>query len=297
MSRIPIASIFFASVLLGGTSLAYEGGAPSNVAGAPGQGTCLGCHSGFALNSGPAGFSIAAPSTTVGLSSLAVQTLFTGSGAPQRGFEITMRSGAGAFAGTWQITNATTTHLANSSHVTHTSAGTLATSWSMTWAPPVTLAAGPLKFYAAGLEANGNGSSSGDHVYSTSSTVYQARLATPTATWPMGTIQTLTLDAPTRSGDDYVVALSHSATPTPLGGAMILPVDATSPLFSLVWNAPAMFPGFLGTLDGTGHAQAQVILPPLPGLSGFPLHFAYATFQPGTITVSEVSNRVAVTLQ
>ncbi|HKB15068.1 MAG TPA: hypothetical protein VKF62_03335, partial [Planctomycetota bacterium] len=60
-----------------------------------------------------------------------------------------------------------------------------------------------------------------------STTVYRARLTTPNAGGPLGTTQMLTLDAPTRAGHDDVVALSHAATPTPLGGAMVLPVDAT----------------------------------------------------------------------
>jgi hypothetical protein len=233
----------------------------------------------------------------VGLSSLTVQALFTVSSTPTHGFEVTARNSAGAWAGTWTITNSTTTKLANSSHVTHKTAGITVTSWSMSWTPPATLPPGPIKFYGAGNEANGNGSDSGDHIYTASRTVYQARLASANATWPMGTTQDLTLDAPTQPSDDYVIALSHSTTFTPLGGPMSLPVDASSPLFSLVWNAPAMFPGFLGTLDGTGHGTAQVILPNIPALAGFPLHFAFATFQPGTTTVSEISNRVSVTLQ
>ncbi len=297
MKRVPILLPLFLSVTLAAQARADGNGAPANFAGAPGQNNCTSCHSTFPLNSGTAQFSISAPFTTVGPSTMPIQVLLTGSTMPKHGFEITMRSSAGAFAGTWQITNSTTTHLANASHVTHSGPGNQLTSWGMNWLLPGTLPAGPIKFYAAGLDGNGNGSSSGDRVYTTSATVYQARLTTPNAGWPLGTTQTLTLDAPTRPGHDYVVALSHAATPTPLGGAMVLPVDATSPLFTLVWSIPSMFPGFMATLDATGHSQAQVILPPIPSAVGFPLHFAYATFEPGTTTVSEVSNAVSVTLQ
>jgi hypothetical protein len=51
-----------------------------------------------------------------------------------------------------------------------------------------------------------------------------------------------------------------------------------------------VFSNFLGTLDATGMATAQLNAPPIPGFAGITMHYAYALNNPWDF----VSNPVAV---
>jgi len=77
---------------------------------------------------------------------------------------------------------------------------------------------------------------------------------------------------------------------------LIPPIDTTSPLFELSLSTPAIFEDFLGVLDGSGSATAQVNIPNLPGLSGFVIHFAGATLGAGG-SLTGMSNPVTITIQ
>jgi hypothetical protein len=79
-------------------------------------------------------------------------------------------------------------------------------------------------------------------------------------------------------------------TPLP-GGLVTLPLNwdvFTDFVISLI-NTP-VFLNFMGTLDATGSATAQLNAPPVPGFAGVTMHYAYALNQPWNF----VSNPIAV---
>jgi hypothetical protein len=286
-------------VLLGlpivvGLGVASTSGSPGGYSSAPGQSNCTACHGSFPLDTGPNDLLISVPATKVGLTSVPIQVSFASTSAFKHGFELAARDVLDLKVGTLQITDATNTKLV-SNNVTHTSTGSGKSTWATSWTPSGVVPAGPITFYASGLEGNGGGTS-GDYVYTALAKVYQAQISTPAATWPLGTTQPLTLKAPTRPGDDYIVALSDGTSPTVLPGGLVIPIDLSSSLFLAGITTPAFFQNFIGTLDAAGNAQAQVLIPPLPFLSGFVLHFAFAAVAPGQPLATEVSNRITVTL-
>ena len=281
--------------LVGSLGISKTSGSPGGYSSAPGESDCTSCHDTFSLDSGPNLLSIGAAPASVGLASVPVQVSFATPGPDKFGFEISARDNFGAKVTAWEITDSTHTKT-TSGNVTQTSAGAQLSSWTMAWNPPAGLPPGPVTFYVAGLEGNGGGTS-GDYVYTSEALLYQAEISTPLSTWPLGTMQPLALAAPTRGGDSYIIALSDSTTPTTLPGGLVIPVDLGSPLFSVGITTPAFFQGFFGTLDGAGNAAAQVVIPSLPILSGFELHFAFAAVAPGGGIETEVSNRVSVILQ
>jgi len=75
------------------------------------------------------------------------------------------------------------------------------------------------------------------------------------------------------------------------GGLAVMPLNwdlFTS--FTVDFIKTPLFMNFLGTLDGSGMAAAQMNLPPVPGAAGFSLYFAYALNGPWDF----VSNNVQV---
>jgi hypothetical protein len=56
------------------------------------------------------------------------------------------------------------------------------------------------------------------------------------------------------------------------------------------------FPGFRGTLDARGGAQAPLQIPPLPSLLGVRLFVAMATLQSGNTDVEETSRVTTITI-
>jgi len=285
------------SVLVVGLTLttASTGGSPGGYSSAPGESNCASCHGTFPLDSGPNTFTVGAPASSAGLVTVPVQVSLADAGAPKSGFEVSARDAAGNKVSTWQITDGTNTKLV-SGNVTQTSSGTSKASWDMTWDVPASLPAGPITFYACGLDGNGGGTS-GDYVYTATAEVYQAEITAAATVWPLGSTQALQLSAPTRPNDEYIVGMSDGTSPTPIPGGLVLPIDLGSPLFKIGISNPTIFQNFIGTLDGAGNATAQVFIPPLPILSGFELHFAFAAVVPGVGVASEVSNRVSVTIQ
>ncbi len=105
----------------------------------------------------------------------------------------------------------------------------------------------------------------------------------------------LYLDNPSHKLKPYLMLMSATGTKPgfPLGSAHVpLNVDALTLLvLPLVNTAP--FQGFLGTLDKDGLGVAKLTVPPVPGLVGLKLWFAYV--QDGT-TWDFASNAVQVTL-
>jgi hypothetical protein len=75
------------------------------------------------------------------------------------------------------------------------------------------------------------------------------------------------------------------------GGLEILPItwDLFTDFASTLINS-SLFYNFLGTLDSSGNASAQIHSPPLPGFSGITMYYAYALNNPWDF----VSNPVAI---
>lgn len=292
-------TIVLTVVVLGTVCVGYSGGPPVGKTGAPGESTCRDCHDDFALNSGSAAFSITAPPAATS-GSLSLQVAFTGSNTPRHGFQITARDSSGNPAGTWSLPAPLLTQANGPDHVNHRLAGTTMTNWPVDWSPPSSLANGPLTFYAAGNEANGNGNDDGDFIYTTTTKVYRAALSTATTTWPIGTLQTINLSAPHVAGDGYALVASDSTQPTSLGGPFVAPVDGTTALAQLSLSLPSIFQDFVGSLDAQGQATARVLVPNLPSLSGMVAHLAYIAFDTSALPAlvpTEVSHRLTVTVQ
>jgi hypothetical protein len=86
------------------------------------------------------------------------------------------------------------------------------------------------------------------------------------------------------------VSGTDPGTPLP-GGITTLPLnwDVFTDFVIALINTP-VFLNFLGTLDVTGCAAAQMNAPPIPGFSGVTMHYAYALNNPWDF----VSNPVAI---
>ena len=97
-----------------------------------------------------------------------------------------------------------------------------------------------------------------------------------------GSTLSLDLSAPFFAGAAYFVgasATANSGIPTPWG---TVPLDVDF-LFNLVPQFPLNFVDFSGTLDGTGIGQANFVIPPVAGLSGFSFHTAAIIIDGGII--------------
>jgi hypothetical protein len=291
---VAVAAVFLGPVGL--LTFANPGGPPPGFTNAPGEGNCSACHTTYAVNSGLAGFSITAPGAPTPGVAQTIGVGFTNSSTFRHGFQITARSGTGSSLGTWQATSALTKNAPGGFHHEQNVAGSLVSSWTMNWTPPATIANGPIIFYAAGVEGINDDSPLNDHVYTTVAKMYQATLSTPTTAWPIGTTQTLTLSAPTHAGQVYMIVPSDSATPYSLGGPFLLEVDPTTGFLDVALQSPDIFQNILSNLNGSGQTTASVVIPAYPPLIGLPLHFAAAVAD-GTLSPTEVSNRVTVTFQ
>src|SRR5882672_10485933 len=162
------------------TVRAFSTGPPGGVTGAPGDfGTCANCHFGPARNGQ---FTISAPQTYVPGQTYQITVTHTNSDATRQrwGFELTALS-SGTKAGELQNLSALTQILNNEGpgasrqYIEHASGGTFqgqtgGASWTFNWIAPATNV-GPVTFYAAGNQANGDGSPSGDQIYTTQATV------------------------------------------------------------------------------------------------------------------------------
>lgn len=278
------------------SSVAFTGGPPAGFTGGGGESSCIACHAGGTLNSGPAVFATGGDATLGFSGSALVTAAFTSTPSIKHGFQFCVRDSANVLVSGWLVNN-TTVQKTGSYHVNHTAAGTTLTGWNATLTPAAALPAGPLSVYAAGNQTNNNNAPSGDLIYTQSHKLYQAGLSAA-ATWPLGSLQALALAAPTRPGDSYVLALSELAGSTPLGGVFTVPVNLAGMFTPFAWD-PAFSPffmNFIGALDNAGAATAAMFVPALPALSGMTLNFAYATVNPVTYAVTEVSNAVSRTL-
>ncbi|BBO18955.1 conserved hypothetical protein [Candidatus Brocadia pituitae] len=164
------ANILFASAI---GPIAYCTGAPND------NGTCNAddCHNSFDLNSGNATFSITAPDTYTPGKTMKIEVSFLDSGRERHGFEMTALDANGNRVGTFKKIGNTTQVISpndyrgleqadKGKYIEHAFKGIKKKSWKVKWKAP-SGAADPITFYAAGCEADGDGNSTNDYIYTT----------------------------------------------------------------------------------------------------------------------------------
>jgi hypothetical protein len=155
------------------TTTAFSSGPPPGVTGAPGEATCTSCH--FPVSPGSGQFTITAPQNynPGQIYQIVVQHMTADTTRRRWGFQLTSLAG-GTMAGTLADTNGNTQTLDGGNgrfYMEHTTAGTFAGQtggavWTFNWTAPATNV-GPVTFYAAGNQANNNGNSDGDRIFTT----------------------------------------------------------------------------------------------------------------------------------
>ncbi len=151
----------------------YASGAPGGHTGSPGDGgiTCArgGCHSSYSPVYDAPNVSISTdiPSQGYRPDSTYTVTAKIKKGGNTFGFEATVEDSNDQKIGDPQITQGNSTQLTNNGNaVTHTSngnGGSGSRTWEFEWKAPST-GVGPITFYAAFNEANGNGNPTGDSI-------------------------------------------------------------------------------------------------------------------------------------
>ena len=155
---------------------AYRTGAPVDI------GTCKerGCHNSFLLNSGNAKFSISTiPAFYTPGKTLQVIVSFQNWTGKMHGFEIMALNADLKRVGKFTSIDSYTQVIPpgddrglkfkdKGKYLEHALPGAKKTTptWKFKWKAPLTTT-GPITFYAAGNDANGNGKSGGDHIYTT----------------------------------------------------------------------------------------------------------------------------------
>ncbi len=160
---------FIAALVIPALSLAYSHNPPNGKTGAPGEGTCADCHASFGLNSGPGTLLIGAPSTFEAGEPLVVTIVVTHPGKRRWGFEFSPLD-----VGTCAVIDPQTLIVEtvdNRTYVKQTRVGTFeglpdGAAWAFTWTPPPDPPQS-VTFWACANAADGNGSTSGDHIYTT----------------------------------------------------------------------------------------------------------------------------------
>ncbi|MBM2833907.1 MAG: hypothetical protein HW406_1068 [Candidatus Brocadiaceae bacterium] len=169
----------FAVVLIGSKLVfGFSGGPPAERAGNPGEicgdDTCASsCHTSFAVNAGSAKFSISLPSSEYKPGQTIDITIeFTNTSTAIHGFEITAVDASNNKVGTFAGKDDTAqTEPYDNLYASHTKVGTGENLWTVQWTAPTASVFGPITFYAAGNEANGNSASSGDYIYTDTATI------------------------------------------------------------------------------------------------------------------------------
>ncbi len=155
-------------------ALAFSGGAPNGRTGAPGETTCTGCHSTFPLNSGTGSLNVTDLSNWQPGQDYDLTVTVDDPDASRWGFSFTVLNEAGDSVGTLSALDGNTQTASSGSrdYAKQTSSGTQSgttsqASWTMRWTAPAA-GTGNVTLYMAGNAANGNGATSGDHIYADS---------------------------------------------------------------------------------------------------------------------------------
>ncbi|MGH9766924.1 MAG: choice-of-anchor V domain-containing protein, partial [Blastocatellia bacterium] len=170
---------------------AFRSGPPPSQTGAPSEGTCASCHFSFPLNSGGGTFTITGlPANYSSGQEVDITITLTQSNRALYGFQVTALNDAGGQAGTLIVTDPARTQTVTGSvgggrtYIEHTFGGTTPSAtnqgiWTFRWRAPAT-SAGRVTFYAAGNAANGNGSTDGDFIYTTTAVTQPVAQPAPT---------------------------------------------------------------------------------------------------------------------
>lgn len=174
--------LFSAALILTAFS-SGPGGSGNAVSGAPGEGTCVNCHAGNALNSGAGSVSVsigAGVTTYTPGNSYTVTVTGTGSTAQRYGFQtIALKSSDNSAAGSFTAgTGTKVSNVSSKDYVEHSSASNSG-SWTFTWQAPAT-DVGEVKFYIAGNSAEDPFGTGGDNIYTNTLTL-TAAVGTATA--------------------------------------------------------------------------------------------------------------------
>lgn len=165
--------ILLSLFLVPAIAMGYSSGPPNEVTGAPGEQTCVDCHTSFPLNSGNGSLTIVGPAQFIAGHTYPIVVTIQDPGQQRWGFEFTPLT-----QGTISLTDATHTQMqtvSGKTYVKHTTSGTYngvpngPTAWTFNWTAPANPPS-QITFYAAGNAANGNGNNQGDYIYSTSFT-------------------------------------------------------------------------------------------------------------------------------
>lgn len=165
---IAAAGVFGAALLLTSFS-SGPGGAGQAKTGAPGEGTCVTCHAGAALNSGTGSVAISLGSgitTYIPGNTYTVTVTGMGSSVPKYGFQATaQQTSDGSQVGTFTAgTGSKVSVVASKSYVEQSSTSSTGV-WTFQWQAPATNV-GEVKFYVAGNSAENPGGTGGDNIYS-----------------------------------------------------------------------------------------------------------------------------------
>ncbi len=178
--RLP--PLFALVAILGAASLAaaYSGGPPNALTNAPGEGNCTACHGTYPLNSGGGSLTVEGlASAFVPGDTYTVTVRLADPAASRWGFELTVLDEAGNSAGALMPggaeTQVSTGGAFGRTYVKQTATGaytgtTGEVTWTFQWTAP-DAPAGPVTFYFTGNAANGNGSTGGDRIYATSTSL------------------------------------------------------------------------------------------------------------------------------
>jgi FG-GAP-like repeat/FG-GAP repeat len=167
------------------TAIAYVSGPPAGFTGAPGEVTCTSCHE---SNGSGGQFTITAPQNYNPGQTYQILVRHTTNDTTRRrwGFQLTSLSGTTP-SGILVNTSGNTQVIAGGgrSYIEHTTAGTFGNQvggavWAFNWTAPTTNV-GPVTFYAAGNQANNNGTPEGDQIYTTTATSQPTTIPTHSA--------------------------------------------------------------------------------------------------------------------
>lgn len=172
--------------------LGNSAGAPDQTSGAPSETTCgrSGCHA-VAENIGTATVALNYGTGTLTYNPAEVYPINIALADLQNdaknGFQIVALDSLDNNAGTWELVEEANTQilggstLTDRSYVTHTTAGNTLNTWNMNWIAP-TEDVGPITFYLAVNDADGNRGRTGDDIYLTNLSVTSSNTTTTSTT-------------------------------------------------------------------------------------------------------------------
>ncbi len=175
----PICVVLLFFFVASSTVFAYSFNPPNEKTDAPGENNCMQCHSGNPLNAIGGALVLTVPETYTPGEEYDIVVKLSREGQKRWGFQMTALNSKNVRAGSFtSVDPNTNTEVTNSrQYIEHSAAGTAQgtpdmNSWMFKWKAPES-DIGPITFYAAGNAANNNFGTSGDYIYtqSTSSIV------------------------------------------------------------------------------------------------------------------------------